>query len=129
MGAIWLGLKIGIGFTVGVGIVYYLWREIHAIPETRLALRFHRAGFNWAKAPQGWLSRDPNNDDWILWDERNGWMLRATDPDPSWRPSDETLDQCIALGEKYESLLRADLAACRERDSGKEHNSDSSDLR
>ena len=44
----------------------------------------------------------------ILWDEQNERMLRATDPDPNWRPSEETLDQCIALGEKYEKLLRAD---------------------
>ena len=81
-----------------------MWREIRALAETRRTLRFHKAGFNWAKGPQGWLSRDPNNDDWILWDGRNGRMLRATDPDLNWRPSDGSLDQCIALGEKYERL-------------------------
>jgi hypothetical protein len=108
VGTIWLGLKIGVGFAVGLLLVYYAWRELRALPETRRALRFHKAGFNWAEGPQGWLSRDPNNDDWILWDEQNERMLRATDPDPNWRPSEETLDQCIALGEKYEKLLRAD---------------------
>jgi hypothetical protein len=109
VGTIWLGLKIGVGFAVGLLLVYYIWRELRAVPETRRALRFHKAGFNWAEGPQvGWLSRDPNNDDWILWDEQNQRMLRATDLDPNWRPSEETLDQCIALGEKYEKLLRAD---------------------
>ena len=107
MGSIWLGIKVGVGFTVGLLIVYYIWREIRGLPETRLALRFHKAGFNWADGPQGWLSRDPNNDDWILWDEQNQRMLRGTDPDPSWKPSGETLEQCIALGQKYDDLLRS----------------------
>ena len=103
---LWFGLKIGVGFAIGLLLVYYLWREIRGIPETRRALRFHRAGFNWAEGPQGWLSRDPLNDDWILWDERNERMLRATDPGGNWRVSGETLDECIALGQKYEELIR-----------------------
>ena len=101
MGTVWLGLKIGIGFGVGVLFVYFLWCEIRALPETRRALRFHKAGFDWAKGPQGWISRDPNNDDWILWHEQSHQMFRATDPDPNWRPSGETLDECISLGHKY----------------------------
>ena len=83
MGTIWLSLKFGVGFALGLILVYYAWRELRGLPETRRALRFHKAGFNWAKGPQGWLSRDPNNDDWILWNEQNERMLRATDPDPT----------------------------------------------
>jgi hypothetical protein len=105
MGSIWLGLKIGVGIAIGLLLVYYIWRELRAIPDTRRTLRFHKAGFSWAKEKQGWLSRDPNNDDWILWDERNGQMFRATDPDPNWRPSGETVDQCIALGQKYREQM------------------------
>lgn len=105
MGTIWLGLKIGVGFAIGRLVVYYVWRELRAIPETRRTLRFHKADFNWADGPQGWLSRDPHNDDWILWDERNERMLRATDPDGNWKPSGETLDQCIALGEEYRKRI------------------------
>lgn len=101
MGTIWLGLKIGIGVAIGLLLVYYAWRELRGLPETFRAVRFHRAGFDWAEGPQGWLSRDPYNDDWILWDERNNRMLRATDPDGNWRPSGETLEQCTALGRKY----------------------------
>jgi hypothetical protein len=108
VGTIWLGLKLGVGLAFGLILVYYAWRELRGLSETRRALRFHMAGFNWAKEPQGWLSRDPNNDDWIFWDEQKERMFRATDLDPNWRPSEETLDQCIALGEKYEKLLRAD---------------------
>ena len=108
MGTIWLGLKLGVGFALGLIWVYYAWRELRGLSETRRALRFHKAGFNWAKEPQALLSRDPNNDDWILWDEQNQRMLRATDPDPNWRSSEETLDQCIALADRYEKLLRAD---------------------
>jgi hypothetical protein len=104
MGTIWLGLEIGVGFAVGVLLVYYVWREIRALPATRRALRFHKAGFDWADGPQGWLSRDPYNDDWILWDERNERMLRATGDD-DWRPSGETLDECITLGQKYREQL------------------------
>lgn len=58
-----------------------------------------------AKGPQGWLSRDPHNDDWILWDEQNKRMLRATEPDGNWRPSGESLEQCIALGQKYRAMM------------------------
>lgn len=101
MGPIWLGLKIGIGVAIGLLLVYYAWRELRGLPGTFRAVRFHRAGFDWAKGPQGWLSRDPYSDDWILWDERNNRMLRATDPDGNWIPSRETLEQCIALGRKY----------------------------
>lgn len=105
MGAIWFGLKVGIGVGIGLLLVYFIWNEIRAIPNTALAVKFHKAGFDWAKGPQGWLSRDPNNDDWILWDERNNRMLRATDPGGDWRPSDESLEQCLALGMKYRTLM------------------------
>ncbi len=105
MGTIWFGLKIGIGIAVGLLLVYYAWRELRTLPETRRSLRFHKAGFDWAEGPQGWLSRDPNNDDWILWDEQNKQMFRSTDRDPNWRPSGETLDQCIALGQKYREMM------------------------
>lgn len=102
---IWLGLKIGVGFAIGLLLVYYMWREFRGVPQTRRALRFHMAGFDWAEGPQGWLSRDPHNNDWILWDEQNERMLRAADPDGSWRPSGENLDQCIALGQKYREQI------------------------
>ena len=105
MGTIWLGFKVGIGVAVGILVVYYIWREFRALPETRRALRFHNAGFDWAEGPQGWLSRDPNNDDWILWDEQNERMLRASDPDFNWRPSGESIEQCIALGRKYREMI------------------------
>ena len=106
MGAIWLGLKIGVGIAVGLLIVYYGWRELRAIPETQIAWRFHKAGFDWAKGPQGWLSRDPNNDDWILWHERSGQMFRSSDDDPVWRSSGETLEECLALGQQYRKHMR-----------------------
>jgi hypothetical protein len=66
MGTIWFGVMIGVGAAIGLLFVYYVWRELRALPETVRALKFHRAGFSWAEGPQGWLSRDPNNDDWIL---------------------------------------------------------------
>lgn len=105
MGTIWFGVKIGVGTAIGLLFVYYVWRELRALPETIRALKFHRAGFNWAEGPQGWLSRDPCNDDWILWDEQNDRMLRATDPDGNWRPSGESLEQCISLGRKYRAQM------------------------
>ena len=105
MGAVLLGLKIGIGFAVGLLFMYYIWRGIRELPEASRAIRFSKAGFDWAEGLQGWLSRDPNNDDWILWDEGNKRMLRATPPGGDWTPSRETLDQCIALGQKYRELM------------------------
>lgn len=105
MAAVWFGLKIGVGVAIGLLIVYYVWRELRAIPHTRIALKFHKAGFDWADGPQGWLSRDPGNDDWILWDERNNRMLRATDPGGEWRPSGENLEQCLDLGRRYRTQM------------------------
>jgi hypothetical protein len=101
METIWFGVKIGVGIGLGSLLVYYVWREFRGLPETRLALKFHRAGFDWAKGPQGWLSRDPQSDEWILWHEGTNQMFRATDPDGEWKPSGESIGQCIALGQKY----------------------------
>jgi hypothetical protein len=107
MGTIWFGIKIGFGIALGLLFVYYIWREIRGLPETSLALKFHRADFNWATGPQGWISRDPSNDDWILWHESSKQMFRATDPEGDWRPSGETLEQCLALGKKYNEYLES----------------------
>jgi hypothetical protein len=106
MAMIWVGFKIGVGAAIGLLLVYYTWREIRALPDTRRALRFHKAGFNWEKGQQGWISRDPNNDDWILWQEQTGIMFRSTDSVPEWHPSGESLDECLALGQKYKDLMR-----------------------
>jgi len=113
MGAIWFGLEIGLGIAIGLSLVYYAWRDlraisrnIRAISRNIRALRFQRAGFDWAKGPQGWLSRDPHNGNWILWDERTNQMFRATPPGGNWRPSEERLEQCLALGRRYRADMR-----------------------
>ena len=105
MGTIWFGLKIGVGIALGLAFMYYLWRELRGVPEIFRTLKFHRAGFDWAHGPQGWLSRDPYNDDWILWDDRKKQMFRATDPGGDWRPSGEGVEECIALGRKYRGQI------------------------
>jgi len=113
MDTIWFGIKLGVGITVGVLIAVVVWRMVHRIwIEIRgylLARRFVKAGFCWEPNAKvaGWLTRDPNNDDWILWDEENNKMLRSPDTYIEWRESTETLEECLALGRKYDAWLKS----------------------
>jgi hypothetical protein len=115
MRTIWIGWDLIVGIavvlmvTIAIGLVLAIrsWKKVRAI---RLSARFVDAGFTWEYKLQGWLSRDPYNQDWILWDERNKRMLRLPDrEDADWRPSEETLQQCIELGQKYCGRLREPL--------------------
>lgn len=114
MGTLWLGLKIGVGIALGIILTFCLLVAIRLVPELLLSLRFFRAGFerHYEGNLQGWMTRDSESDDWILWDVRNKRMLRlapvgsfSRDGKWDWRPSGESLEQCLALGRKYRKLM------------------------
>ena len=107
MGEIWFGWNIIVGMVVvivleitfGLRLARPLWQKVRA---KRLSARLVDAGFTWEYKLQGWLSRDPYNNDWILWDERNERMLRRPDQERAgWRQAEESLRECIDLGRKY----------------------------
>jgi hypothetical protein len=103
MDTIWFGIKIGIGIAVGLMIVMVAARMLRGIRTLLRDFRFTRAGFSYENNPNisGWLTRDPQNDDWILWDDKHDVMLRSADGDAAWHASNETLNDGIALGQKY----------------------------
>lgn len=69
---------------------------------------FSRAGFTYEQLDQleGWLSRDPYTDDWILWAPRTEQMYRRKDQEgASWQPSPESKSECLKLGRVYAELV------------------------
>ena len=103
MDTFWFGLKIGLGIAAGLTIWFAAARLPRKIRATLRAWRFRNAGFSYEenRNVSGWLSRDPYNDDWILWDDRHDVMLRSTDDDVTWRATTETMEQCLNLGREY----------------------------
>ena len=111
MGTIWIGwdaiiviaIVMFVTFTIAAILANRAWKKIRA---NHLSATLVDAGFTWEYRLQGWLSRDPNNDDWILWDERNNRMLRLpSQRNDDWRQSEESLRECIELGKKYSLRL------------------------
>ena len=103
----WAGFKIGVGIALGilaiVVIVRLARRVLREISGSVVARRFVSAGFTWEENPNvcGWLTRDPNNGEWILWDEKQARMFRSSDNDSRWRVSSESRQKCLELGRQY----------------------------
>lgn len=100
--------QIAIGFVLGI-----LSLKVYRFLDSSIgdSLRFGRAGFTY-ETPTGtkpgmvgWLSRDPNNDDWIFWHEKRGVMLRSGENDTAWQISGETKEQCLRLGRAYKEHM------------------------
>jgi hypothetical protein len=65
---------------------------------------FVSSGFEFSRCGpfEGWLSRDPTNDDWILWSLKEQRMFRGSTPDAFlWVASSESKEECIQLGREY----------------------------
>jgi hypothetical protein len=103
MDTFWLGLKIGLGIAAGLTIWFAVARFPRRIRATLRDWRFSNAGFTYENNPNvsGWLTRDPHNGDWILWDDRHDVMLRSTEDAATWRATTETMQQCLTLGREY----------------------------
>jgi hypothetical protein len=113
MSTVWFGVKIGAGILLGIVAAsiaaIVVWRVFNEIRVLAFARQFVRAGFTWEENQnvRGWLTRDPHNEDWILWDEQHARMLRSSDGDREWRVSPERRRRCLDLGRRYERLWQS----------------------
>jgi hypothetical protein len=103
MGTVWLGVRIGIGIILAFAAFRVSMRWFGKFASRSNAKKFTKAGFQWEENQnvQGWLTRDPDNDDWILWDCPSQRMLRSSDNDSTCKVSTETRDECLSLGRRY----------------------------
>ena len=70
---------------------------------------FFKAGFTYEKAGnlEGWLTRDPYTNDWILWSLKTNQIYRRSDwHSGHWQPSPESKEQCLKLGQVYADIVR-----------------------
>jgi len=73
-----------------------------------IGLGFPQAGFIWDRSTEieGWLSRDPYTDDWILWSPKSEQMYRRKGWEGArWLPSPESEEQCLKLSEVYSEMM------------------------
>ena len=107
METLWFGIKMGVGIAAGLTIFFIVVRVFNGIRARITVLRFARAGFTYENNLQvsGWLTRDPHNDDWIIWDDKHNVMLRSADEDAAWRTTNESMHQCLALGRGYQKRI------------------------
>jgi hypothetical protein len=79
MNTIWLGVKIGIGIIIGFGLVKLVFGLVVGFLDTRpfrkVSCSYQHEGGTEAH-PNGWMTRDPNSNDWILWDEDRQRLMR-----------------------------------------------------
>ncbi len=111
MDTIWFGVKLGVGIAGGMLAAFVVWRivlrvraELRELPSLFLDRRFAKAGFTWEENAnvRGWLTRDPNNGEWIIWDAESRRVLRSSEGDGCWRVSAESLDECLAVGRAWQ---------------------------
>ena len=78
---------------------------VSAVLRRMLLPTFFQAGFTFERSGslEGWLSRDPYTDEWILWSERTKQMYRRTGQG-EWKPSPEKRDACLKLGRVYAEM-------------------------
>jgi len=107
MDTVWYGLKLGVGIALGLALARFVWNQITgfalARQFTKRACTYQREGGSEAH-PNGWMTRDPNNDDWILWDIDRKRTMRLNDSAPKskpWEPTNESLSEFLNLAEKY----------------------------
>jgi hypothetical protein len=111
MDAIWLGVKIGIGIIIGIGLVRFAFREIVGFVDSRpfrkVGCTFQHEGGSEAH-PNGWMTRDPDSEDWILWDVDRSRVMRLHDeapPSTPWRATTESYGDFMRMAKGYNDWL------------------------
>jgi len=108
---VWFGVKLGIGIVIGMTLIRFVWREITGFALTR---QFTKHGCTYQHEggseahPNGWMTRDPNSNDWILWDVDRQRMMRLNDEAPKsepWKVSGESLAEFLSLAGDYNKWL------------------------
>lgn len=111
MNTVWFGVKLGIGIVIGMALIRFVWREIMGFilsrQFTKRGCTYQHEGGSEAH-PNGWMTRDPNSNDWILWDVDRQRMMRLNDEAPKsepWKASGESLAEFLSLAEGYNKWL------------------------
>lgn len=107
----------GIAIVIALGWVLIVFR----------AHQFSRAGCCYQPSsgpgvPSGWLARD-ENDDWVLWDDRNQVALRCSANDPPstpWRLSSESRKEFLALARRENAWHRSGESRVGDRRQGED---------
>jgi len=94
-----------------MALIRFVWREVTgfalARQFTKRGCQYQHEGGSEAR-PNGWMTRDPNSEDWILWDLTRQRMMRLSDEAPKsepWRVSNESLAEFLKLAEGYNKWL------------------------
>jgi hypothetical protein len=110
---LWIGIKLGIGIVIGMALIRFVCREITGFAFsrqfTKRSCTYQHEGGSEAH-PNGWMTRDPNNDDWILWDVDRQRTMRLSDEAPKsepWNVSSESLVEFLNLAEGYDKWLNS----------------------
>jgi hypothetical protein len=110
---VWFGVKLGIGIVIGMALIRFVWREITGFALTR---QFTKHGCTYQHEggseahPNGWMTRDPNSNDWIHWDVDRQRMMRLNDEAPKsepWKVSGESLAEFLSLAGDYNKWLNS----------------------
>lgn len=108
---VWFGLKLGVGIIIGMALVRFLWNQVTAHIDARTFTKrgctFQHEGGS-EERPNGWMTRDPNSNDWILWDIDRKRTMRLSDEAPKsepWKSSNESLAEFLSLAEDYNHWL------------------------
>jgi hypothetical protein len=111
MDTIWFGVKIGIGIVIGIALARFLFREfmgfIDARRFTKVGCTFQHEGGSEAH-PNGWMTRDPESSDWILWDIDRNKVMRLHDEaaqSTAWRATTESYGDFMRMAKGYNDLL------------------------
>ena len=111
MGTIWYGIKIGVGIVIGMALIRVVFREIVGIvnsrPFTKVGCTFQHEGGSEAH-PNAWMTRDPNNEDWILWDIDRQRVMRLHEDAPQstpWRATAESYGDFMRMAKGYNDWL------------------------
>jgi hypothetical protein len=113
MDTVWFGVRLGIGIVTGMTLIRSAWCEITGFALSR---QFTRRGCTYENEggsethPNGWMTRDPNSGDWILWDVDRQRTMRLDDEAPRfapWKASTENLAEFLSLAEGYNKWLES----------------------
>ena|SRR5713101_6211924 len=120
MDTIWFGIKLGIGILIGAWLLRFVVIQIVAHTDarqfTKLGCTYQHEGGGEGH-PNGWMTRDPNNDDWILWDASRNRMWRLKDMAQKsnlWQPSHENLAGFLVLAEQYWNYWQKEIKSAQQ---------------
>jgi hypothetical protein len=105
-------------FGIGIMIGAVAYRSVRWFRQEMSRPSFVSSGFEFARCGpfEGWLNRDPANDDWIMWSHKEQRMFRGSTPDAFlWAESPESKEQCIQLGREYSQKNREAMTSGRLR--------------